>query len=291
MAISASGEVARTIEALEMAKQSGIFTVAVTGNGESTLASVADEVLVTMVPPLREFPANVVVPGSRSFMGSLIALYTSAVALGRRRGELEAKKAEELILELSAAGESIRKTILWSGNIAESISSDWRDAEEFVFCGAGPNYGAALFSAAKLLEASGDPAMGQDLEEWAHLQYFSRRPDTPTMIMSSGERDWDRAQEIAIAARALGRRLAIVAPRDAPMLDELGKGATIFLTYPIRDCFSPLVSCIPGLLLASERALLLNEPYFRDFAGGRNRTEGGGISRIRTSHRIEKPFD
>jgi hypothetical protein len=38
---------------------------------------------------------------------------------------------------------------------------------EFVFGGAGPLYGVAMFSAAKMLEASGDPAMAQETEEWA----------------------------------------------------------------------------------------------------------------------------
>ena len=51
----------------------------------------------------------------------------------------------------------------------------------------------------------------------------------------------------------------------------------------MREIFSPLVTSIPGNLIAAYRAQLLNEPYFRSFGGGRDVSGGGGISRIRTS--------
>ena len=52
--------------------------------------------------------------------------------------------------------------------LAEAVA----DQTNFVFVGDGPNYATALFSAAKVIEAAGRHAMGQDTEEWAHLQYF-----------------------------------------------------------------------------------------------------------------------
>jgi glutamine---fructose-6-phosphate transaminase (isomerizing) len=39
-----------------------------------------------------------------------------------------------------------------------------------VFAGSGPSYGTVLFSAAKMIEAAGVFAMGQDLEEWRHVE-------------------------------------------------------------------------------------------------------------------------
>ncbi len=78
--------------------------------------------------------------------------------------------------------------------------------------GAGPLYGVAMFSAAKMLEASGDPAMAQETEEWAHLQYFASRPDTPTILISTGGLDGDRMAEVARAAQSIGRRVVGVLP-------------------------------------------------------------------------------
>ena len=71
------------------------------------------------------------------------------------------------------------------------------DQKNFVFVGDGPNYATALFSAAKVIEAAGRHAMGQDTEEWAHLQYFVNvDPATPTFIISPAGRGHGRAAEL-----------------------------------------------------------------------------------------------
>jgi len=54
----------------------------------------------------------------------------------------------------------------------------------------------------------GDPALGQETEEWAHLQYFARAAATPTFIITAADRDLSRATEVAVAAKAVGRRVA-----------------------------------------------------------------------------------
>ncbi len=291
LAISVSGEVSRTIEAVEQANAAGAVTIAVTTNKESSLATEADYVLESLAPALSDEPAGVVVPGSRSYLASLVALFTFATAAGTALGHLSAAKGSAIIDDLIISGEALRSII---DNSAESIAEaveEWSDAREFVFCGAGPNYGTALFSAAKILEASGDTALGQDLEEWAHLQFFAREEDTPTIVISGGPSDQDRAIEVALAAKTIGRRLAVVSPPGSQVARSVGDDVKLFPTLPIRECFSPLMTCIPGMLLASERADLIDEPYFRDFGGGRSREGGGGISRIRTTTRIESPLE
>jgi glucosamine--fructose-6-phosphate aminotransferase (isomerizing) len=166
--------------------------------------------------------------------------------------------------------------------LAAQSALDWQTAEQFVFCGSGPNFGTALFSAAKILEATGDSAIGQDMEEWAHLQYFGRQTATPTILISAGVRDADRANEIATAARTIGRRLAIIAPPD--QIKTKDSDSYFPLPTPIRECFSPLLTSLPPLLLAAYLAQIKGEPYFRNFEGGRSQEGGGGISRIQTSN-------
>jgi glucosamine--fructose-6-phosphate aminotransferase (isomerizing) len=291
LAISVSGEVSRTIEAVEQANTAGAVTIAVTTNKESSLAAEADYVLDSIAPALSDEPAGIVVPGSRSYLASLVALFAFATAAGTAWCHLSATKASEIIDNLIISGEDLGGIIDDSAESIAKAVEEWSDAGEFVFCGAGPNYGTALFSAAKILEASGDAALGQDLEEWAHLQFFARAEDTPTIVISGGPRDQDRAVEVALAAKTIGRRLAVVSPPGSQVVRSLGDDVRVFPTAPIRECFSPLMTCIPGMLLASERAELIDEPYFRDFGGGRSREGGGGISRIRTATRIEKPLE
>jgi glutamine---fructose-6-phosphate transaminase (isomerizing) len=114
------------------------------------------------------------------------------------------------------------------------------------------------------------------------LQYFARTVDTPTFFISAGERDLSRLVEVTAAARAVGRRVGLVAPRAA---SAAAANAMAWLSLPggVREMFSPLISAIPGSLFAAARAEVIGESFFRSFGGGRSPEGGGGISRIRTS--------
>jgi glucosamine--fructose-6-phosphate aminotransferase (isomerizing) len=245
--------------------------------------------LLAAVPALDEDEVGLVVPGLRSYLASLLALYLCAIELGEGRGHLSPTEAHGLRGELNGAADLIEETIALNGETAAQLADAWNDADYHVFCGAGPNYGTALFGAAKLLEASGDPAAGQETEEWAHLEYFGRHAPTPTFLISAGGWDEDRALEVATAAKGIGRRVAVIAPAGSRLAETMDKDALLATAGALRECFSPLVLCIPAALYAAARADLLNEPYFRAFGGGRNPEGGGGISRIRTSGRIQRP--
>lgn len=287
MGVSVSGEVSRTAEVLRLARLSGAVTAAVTGNRQSAVAKEAEIVVHTAVPPLPDELQGLIVPGVRSYVASQLALYLTAIHLGQVRGHLTKKAATSLRRELGQIAEFMEQTIAQNDSITQQLAQEWHDASQFVYCGAGPNYGTALFNAAKLLEASGDIAIAQDTEEWAHLQYFGREVDTPTFIISAGERDGDRAVEIATAAKTIGRRVAVVTPPESPLGQMANKD--VLLPVPrVRECFSPLLTCLPGTLFAAARAEFLGEPYFRNFGGGRSKAGGGGISRIRTSHQIKE---
>ncbi len=281
--ISASGQVARTLEALTLAGKAGARAFALTGTPGSPVAQAADHVLVARVPAVGP-PSELPTPGIRTYVAHLLMLYLLAIRLGEMRGHLASGEAEahrQTLLALADAAAEILATA--EGMIPELVET-WADAREFGFLGAGPNYGTALFSAAKVLEASGDIAWGQDTEEWAHLQYFARQPDTPIVLLTAGGRERSRAAEVAAASRAIGRRLAVVAPGNAREIHQHGL-ANVPLPDDLPEVFSPLVLWIPGALLAAHRSAQIQEPFFRAFGGGRNVEEGGGASRIRTSVR------
>lgn len=287
LGISVSGQVSRTIEALAMARRGGAIAVGITGNPGSPLAETAERVLNTAVPPMPRSQTGIAVPGARSYIASQLVLYLCAIHLGQQRGHLSRSKANELRREVARSAEGMEQTIAGADPVARETAESWADADHFVFCGAGPSYASALNSAAKLLEASGDHAAGQEMEEWGHLEYFSRHPTTPTFLISAGGVDESRTLEIAEAAAAIGRRVATIAPAHSALANSSHKGYLFPLGGPIRECFSPLLTGLPGMLFAAYRAQLLGEPYFRDFGGGRSAEGGGGISRIRDSHRMD----
>lgn len=289
IAVSASGTVSRTIEAARLAAIAGARVIGITGDASSILAQASDVLVDVGLPAMATDSENVVVPGVRNYVASLLGLMCLAVACGHRRTNPKMTEIDEAQKDLDDASGVIGSCVALSAPMAARLNSAWVDTEQFVFCGAGPNYGTALFSAAKVIEASGDIAIGQDLEEWAHLNYFCREPDTPTVIISPGGLDQDRAIEVAQAARTIGRRLALVTWANS-LLTEVEGAEAIFEIDRFRlECMSPLATFVPAALLAAYRARTLGESYFRGFTGGRSRAGGGGASRIRTSHQIDIP--
>jgi glucosamine--fructose-6-phosphate aminotransferase (isomerizing) len=277
--ISVSGEVARTIEALRLARKAGAGTFAVTGTPGSRLAQAVEFVLKAKIAP----PASAVpTPGVRSYVASLLMLYLAAIRVGEVRGFLTSAAAASARDELIASPQAIAATVESNQSATEQLAARWRDADEFVFLGAGPNYGTALFCAAKLLEASGDPALGQDTEEWTHLQYFERAVTTPTFVIDASGRGSSRSREAAVAARTIGRRVAAVVPSGESEIASQAE-AVLPVLGEVREAFSPLVYGLPGMLFADFRTQVLGEQYFRAFGGSRSAEGGGGISRIRTS--------
>ncbi|MFN8377549.1 MAG: SIS domain-containing protein [Anaerolineae bacterium] len=287
IAVSVSGVVSRTIEALKLARQAGAVGVALTGAPGKPLAQAAEKVFKTTVPPLPDELAGMVVPGVRSYLASQMALYSAAIRIGEVRGHITTAQADGLRAELAGLADVLEATIAACEPVAKELVARWADAPDFVFVGGGPAYSSAMFSAAKVLEASGDAAMAQETEEWAHLQYFCADTRTPTFFLCPDGFDADRIAEVARAAMSIGRRRAAIVPAGESVISGFVEGV-LPVQGNVREAFAPLVYSIPGELVAAERASLLGTPYFRDFGGGRTVDWADGSSRIRDSHMLEE---
>lgn len=261
--ISSSGEVARTVEALEQGRRAGAQTLALTCAPNSTLANQAVAAIVANLP---EHPFG---PGLISYLASLLGLVAIAAALADDEAH---RRLTSLVSSLPT----------WMARSADDHAEQGRaqaehvrDARQGVFLGSGPGYGAAGFAAAKVIEASGVDYHAQDIEEWAHLEYFGGDAQAPTWILTSGGRDASRVSEVEHAARAIGRRIAVTRWGGNPdwSADE-------------REALSPFGLWPAPVAFAQRLMQLRGEQPFRSFGGGRSRAEGGGPSRIRTSQRL-----
>lgn len=259
--ISSSGEVARTVEALEVGNEIGAQTLAITSNAESTLAETASVVLPVDLP---DFPPG---PGLLSYLGSMLMGYALAARLGDDDSVQHLSNALErlpLILERWLPGQ------LESGR---RFAHDVRDGT-CVTVGGGAAFASALFGAAKVIEAAGERAWAQELEEWAHLEYFCEPADMTTWILKADGRCRSREEEVINAMQTIGRNLAVSSWEGGEDWDPL-----------LRESLSPLALWAAPTAYADERSKLLDEVSFRGFGGGRDPNEGGGASRIRSSQR------
>ncbi|SVE07811.1 uncharacterized protein METZ01_LOCUS460665, partial [marine metagenome] len=218
----------------------------------------------------------------RTFFISMLGLYMNSLHIGLKQGNLDNNIFLLLLDEMKCLADIFQTTIDTSDALAMQIAEEYVESNEFVFCGSGPNYASALFCSAKILEACGDNAIGQDIEEWAHSYYFARKSDTPTFIITAGGRDSSRVKEVATAAKRIGRRVVGIAPKSK---EYLVPNANYY--FPVNDSvkelFWPLLGTIAGALFAAHRARLIKEDIFRGFKGGREISENGGICRIYNS--------
>lgn len=271
---SVSGEVSRTIETTVLARKAGARTIACTGSPASRIAQAAERVM-NIAPPAG--PGG---PGVRGYTTSLLGLYLLAIHVGESKGVLNAAEAQAKRNALRATAALARATAEAADAPAAELAAQTKDASTYVFFGHGPNYASALFSAAKIMEASGDHAQGQDTEEWAHLQYFVRERTTPTFIIAPPGSGHSRAAELLPIINRIGRpSVAIVAAADR----DIAARASRVLSVPgsIDEAISPLVYCTAGELFAAHLAAAQNLPYFRGRSGPWDPATGGNA--IRTS--------
>jgi glucosamine--fructose-6-phosphate aminotransferase (isomerizing) len=266
--ISASGEVVRTLEALALAKDAGTRTLVFTSSPMSPLGKLSEARLSLPIPAI---PAG---PGLISFIASLLMGYATVFTLA----------AEEDQAEIDLGIREIPKLLPdWIKSEQEKaflFAERAGDNGPFLFIGSGPAYAMALFSAAKVIEASGCAAWAQDVEEWAHVEYFCDPAAMPIWMLSSNGRAKSREREVEQAAKIIGRRLII----------SRWQGENIG-SMPTREALSPLMLWAGPAAFGEQLAILRGEKAFRGFGGGRSIEEGGGASRIRSSQRFRKLSD
>ena len=274
--ISVSGSVSRTREALKKAKEKRILTLAVSAK-ESAFTDMADDFVIANSPLFNDEEPNGT-PGVRSFFCNYMMLAIIALTAARVRSYLTVEKCQQKLEQYKELSVAIKGVIESTEEELNLLASAWHDTYEYVFVGSGPNFGAAQFCAAKLIEATGDFSLAQETEEWAHLNFYNRKSDTPTVILSSGKNDLSRTMEVVSAALNIGRRAILIAP-DSVSIDM---EACSVLAYPdgYDEWISAIFPCLLFSLYASSRAVLLNETYFRV----NNSLE---VSKIRTSETVE----
>ncbi|WP_424184737.1 SIS domain-containing protein [Actinokineospora sp. G85] len=225
VAVSASGGTEQVVRAVEQAREWGARTLAITGRSDSPLANLADHALTTAIPDPEPSP------GIRTHQASLVGLLLVGLELARARGvDVSASLAE-----LERAPEAVEAAAEAARDRADLVDLV-ADAPALAVAGSGPALGSAHFTAAKLVEAAGLPAHGVDVEEWCHVERFTRPSTGPVLLLAPPGRSRHRADVLVAKARAQGRPVAVVA---APADRGLAGDAPFIALPTLREEFSP----------------------------------------------------
>lgn len=265
--ISHSGRVSRTIETAALARSLELDTVAVSGNPQSPITK---ETQWSLAQPLQ---ASGQTPGVRSYTQAQLLLLLSAIYIGECRGVLSPLHATDLRQALRMTAEMLDASLEETNSRAHMLAEQWRDATQCLVIGSGPSYGNALFSAAKLVEACGVHAIAQDLEEWAHIQFFLKSPQMPTILIAPPGRSLDRAVELIGVIEGLNSSVTVVGACEDAIL-RAHASHYFEIDSGVQEALSPLLTSMPAELLACHLAYLNDEHFFR--ADGRGMGVGRG---------------
>ena len=150
IAISMSGNVSRTIEAMKEAQKKQAFVIGITNSKEGLLYQMADCPLYLGLEEEEGWT-----PGTLTYAGTLLALYGIGAGLSKEK-ETRILALESVLREMESLVEKTRATAKAMG---ENLVFN-NHQEPFYVLGAGPSFGTAKYSAAKFLEVGAVTAIG-----------------------------------------------------------------------------------------------------------------------------------
>jgi glucosamine--fructose-6-phosphate aminotransferase (isomerizing) len=264
ISISNSGSSARARETVLLAKDRGVPTLGITGSLSGALARHADLIVHRPVREEIDLPTHYgrCLLNFAEYMAVLYALYALGLSLGVKRGHIpEATRAarlarvEQAIEAQGAIAARIEPAIIALCEQLGEIDTIWA-------IGAGPSRGTAQYSAAKFHEQMPINGIGQDLEEWAHLEYFLTLKwgaRAVVLVIAPPGNSFDRAQEIVKGIANAGGRAIVVTSAPASAFPEA------FLHLDLEDnldeWLSPLSYHMPAQLLVLHMAARAGIPY------------------------------
>lgn len=259
LAISNSGKATRTVEAAIQGREHAARTIAITGNPQGWLARESELYLdqsVKLEGRSLTMPSNLEAQARRpsfglaNFLASLTTLYLTAFQFGKARGVLSDREAGALVDELCAMAARIDETVERCSAPAEAYASAIADAESLAIIGGGPAHAMALFYGAKSYELARVNGTPQQLEEWAHEQFFITQKGTQCLFIAPPGRGYSRALELIRTANTMGADTIVVTDEAGDEARSLARWV-LPVAGTIREEFMALPYCVPGELLAT----------------------------------------
>lgn len=261
IAVSNSGAVARLDEAIQFVNEHGGFTLGITGNAESPVGKNSRKMVKLDIPPFES------APGVRSYMVSVMALLLLGIRLGEVRGKYTMDTANAYRHDFLNQADQLDVLLPEMDQVAKAAAREWKDHVCFDFTGGGFDYATALYGCAKILEATGRPAMQINLEEWLHLNFFARdyAKIGTVIIANSTNPALSRQEEVIRYAMQMKRPLLVISDTQP---DELSANS-YFAKVPKTETqiTMPLTQFVPCALLAGYLAELMDETYGRGCQG------------------------
>jgi len=195
------------------------------------------------------------VASTKCFTTQLVALLLLSVYIGRRKGTLDAGRAQEIMQALIELPNEMRQTLERKESVLE-VARRWHHAQHMLFLGRGLGFPIALEGALKLKEISYAHAEGYAAGEMKHGPIALIDEEMPVVVVVPRDRQYEKTLGNLQEVRARdGRVIAIATDGD----EDVRKLAEHVLYVPkVPEYVVPLLTVLPLQLLAY---------YFADLKG------------------------
>ncbi|HEY6406982.1 MAG TPA: SIS domain-containing protein [Ktedonobacteraceae bacterium] len=229
--ISQSGQSPDIIAVLEEGKRQGRPTLAITNDGSSPLAAIADHVIELHAGPERSIAAT------KTYTAQLVVMSLFAATWSGRPERL----AE--ILSLPAALEA---TLQGASAIAQR-SERYRYMDRCVVIGRGYNYATSFELALKLKELTYVMATSYSSADFRHGPIATIEPGLPVILVMPGGATFDDMLELAGTLSEKEAEVLVIS--DSAQALSLAKTA-LPIAAALPEWLSPITAIVPGQLLA-----------------------------------------
>jgi fructoselysine-6-P-deglycase FrlB-like protein len=205
LAISMSGEVDRTVEVWQVAAARGARGLALTNGSGGRLGRLAPAVSLDL-PALAPFLC-----GTTTYTGTLLAaaLLLEGAAAPSAGGDPGWRIATGIIAEaLAWLPRVIEEADRFARSLAEVVAR--QGARGVRILAAGPHVATADYGAAKLVELTRVPTWSDDIDEFAHRQFWSADARELVLYLAASAGLAARAQDAAAALAEMGFETAAI---------------------------------------------------------------------------------
>ncbi|MEM2141926.1 MAG: glutamine--fructose-6-phosphate transaminase (isomerizing) [Candidatus Thorarchaeota archaeon] len=238
VAVTQSGETTDTIMAARYGKQQGARVIAITNVIGSSIAQLADHVVITRAGP------EIGVAATKTFSVQLAVLGKIAIEIGRMNG---IRGADLTILKenaLSAMPGVVYQTIYRNEETARRLAGLYYARPSLLFLGRGISVATACEGALKLKEIAYNHAEGYSAGQSKHGPIALVEPGYPVVFVAPPDETRNRIIGNMMEMKARGARLISVIERGDDDLRNLSDH--VFEVPPISEPeFSPIAYVVP----------------------------------------------
>lgn len=256
VAVSASGGSDRIVEILNKAGEFGTGSMLISNNPESKGAKAAKYMYHV------ETPEGCNSPGLRSYFASMIAITALGAYIGLKQEYITKDRFAKIKSEIV---DYVRLCMEDYERIEDQIfalGGKWKNFDKFEVIGDGAENASAQFVEEKFIECAGVYAAHADSEDWCHISFFLRNPETiGTIFLAPGEAPgFDRMLYSIRSAAGIGRPVLVVTDAQKDVFPEeieicqMPKAPELWM--------SPLMDFIPGSIMGGYMAALEDKLFF-----------------------------